>query len=86
MPTYDYNDYNIDDDGENEISRRHAWELTSWILVALTLALNLGVILILLVRQNAYSVVNKGKHSEKCVEKTRQKTKATILKKASLGT
>lgn len=59
MPSYDYNDYN-DDSEENEMDRRFAWEVTSWILVALTLVLNLAVVAILLFRENAYSVVNKG--------------------------
>lgn len=59
MPSYDYNDYN-DDSEENEMDRRFAWEVTSWILVALTLVLNLAVVAILLLRENAYSVVNKG--------------------------
>ena len=59
MTAYDYNDYN--EEPENEISRRFAWEITSWILMALTLLLNLVVIVVLLVRDNAYTVVNKGK-------------------------
>jgi len=63
MPTYDYNDYNDDSNGEQESSRRFGWEITSWILVALTLLLNAIVILVLLIRQNAYSVVNKGEPS-----------------------
>jgi len=44
---------------EDEISAREAWKITSWILMSLTLLLNLAVIGILLIRQNAYSVVNK---------------------------
>jgi len=63
MPNYDYNDYNQDDQ-ENEISRRSAWEIASWVIMALTLLLNLIVILILLARENAYSVVNKGKEKK----------------------
>ena len=63
MPNYDYNDYNNEDDQENEISRRSAWEIASWVIMALTLLLNLIVILILLARENAYSVVNKGKET-----------------------
>ena len=61
MPTYDYNDYNSDDTQDNEISRRSAWEIASWVIMAGTILLNVIVILILLVRENAYSVVNKGK-------------------------
>ena len=61
MPSYDYNDYNNEDDQENEISRRSAWEIASWVIMALTLLLNLIVILVLLARENAYNVVNKGK-------------------------
>jgi len=57
MPVYDDNDYN--DEPEDDISARYAWEITSWVLMSLTLVLNLAVILILLVRQNAYSVINK---------------------------
>lgn len=59
MPSYDYNDYNTDYEEENEISRRSAWEIASWVIMALTLLLNVIVILILLARENAYSVVNK---------------------------
>ena len=60
MPTYDYQDYNDNTEHEEEAKRRYAWEVTSWILMALTLFLNLAVIFILLYRQNAYNVVNKG--------------------------
>ena len=60
MPTYDYQDYNDNTEHEEEAERRYAWEVTSWILMALTLFLNLAVIFILLYRQNAYNVVNKG--------------------------
>ena len=63
MPSYDYNDYNNEDDQENEISRRSAWEIASWVIMALTLLLNLIVIIVLLARENAYSVVNKGKET-----------------------
>ena len=63
MPSYDYNDYNNEDDQENEISRRSAWEIASWVIMALTLLLNLIVIVVLLARENAYSVVNKGKET-----------------------
>jgi len=59
MPTYDYQDYNDNTEHEEEAERRYAWEVTSWILMALTLFLNLAVIFILLYRQNAYNVVNK---------------------------
>ena len=45
---------------EDDSSGRYAWEITSWVLMSLTLVLNLAVIFILLVRQNAYSVINKG--------------------------
>ena len=62
MPVYDYNDYNEPLSEEvDEISARFAWEITSWVLMSLTLVLNLAVIFLLLVRQNAYSVINKGK-------------------------
>ena len=58
MSSPDYIDPNYEP--EDEISAREAWKITSWILMSLTLLLNLAVIGILLVRQNAYSVVNKG--------------------------
>ena len=61
MPSYDYQDYNDDYEEEIEIERRYGWQVTSWILMSLTLILNLAVIFVLLVRQNAYNVVNKGK-------------------------
>lgn len=60
MPVYDYNDYNEPlSEEEDEISARFAWEITSWVLMSLTLVLNLAVIFVLLIRQNAYSVINK---------------------------
>lgn len=52
------------DDGpmepEDDTTPRLVWEITSWILVVLTLVLNLVVIVVLLVRRNAYTVTNKG--------------------------
>ena len=62
MPSYDYQDYNDDFEEEIEIERRYGWQVTSWILMSLTLILNLAVIFVLLVRQNAYNVVNKGEY------------------------
>ena len=56
-------EYSNDDiivDEEVEVERRFAWQVTSWILMSLTLILNLVVIFVLLYRQNAYNVVNKG--------------------------
>ena len=68
MPSYDYQDYNDDYEEEIEIERRYGWQVTSWILMSLTLILNLAVIFVLLVRQNAYNVVNKGEYKTfKCI-------------------
>jgi len=55
----EYNDEDIIVDEEVEMERRYAWQVTSWILMSLTLVLNLVVIFVLLYRQNAYNVVNK---------------------------
>ena len=56
----EYSDDDIIVDEEVEVERRYAWQVTSWILMSLTLVLNLAVIFVLLYRQNAYNVVNKG--------------------------
>ena len=89
MPTYDYNDYNNDNNEENEISRRSAWEIASWVIMAGTILLNLIVILILLVRENAYSVVNKGKKTcEKCeniFDISRQKSLLSVTHPVTLN-
>ena len=53
------NDYE-DEEEEDDSGTRKVWEIFSWILVVLTLVLNLIVIGILLVRRNAYTVINKG--------------------------
>ena len=58
----EYNDEDIIVDEEVEMERRYAWQVTSWILMSLTLVLNLVVIFVLLYRQNAYNVVNKGEY------------------------
>lgn len=39
---------------------RNAWRIVSWIIVVLTIVINLVIIGTLLVRQNAYTVINKG--------------------------
>ncbi len=52
-------------DGENnnenndESSARLAWSIASWILVALTIVLNLGLVALLVVRRNTRTLVNK---------------------------
>ena len=58
----EYSDDDIIVDEEAEVERRYAWQVTSWILMSLTLVLNLAVIFVLLYRQNAYNVVNKGEY------------------------
>ena len=61
-PAY-YDDYPLDyqdEEPEDDSTTRTVWEVFSWILVVLTIVLNLIVIGILLVRRNAYTVVNKG--------------------------
>ena len=60
----EYNDEDIIVDEEVEMERRYAWQVTSWILMSLTLVLNLVVIFVLLYRQNAYNVVNKGEYKK----------------------
>ena len=47
-------------DKEDESGTRKTWEILTWLLVVLTLVLNIVVIGILIVRRNVYSVINKG--------------------------
>jgi hypothetical protein len=55
-----YNAYNREDDDEDDDGgTRTTWEILSWIVVVLTIVLNLVVIGVLLVRRNAYTVVNR---------------------------
>lgn len=56
--TYDDLPHGLEDE-EDDLSARKAWAIVSWIILVLTLVLNLVVIGILLVRRNAYNVVNK---------------------------
>ena len=66
MSSPSYEDYYGDEDEyvdeeEDDSGRRKVWEIFSWIFVAFTLLLNLIVILILVIRRNAFSVINKGR-------------------------
>ena len=44
-----------------EENARYAWEVVSWIIVALTLILNLVIVGVIVINRNANSVINKGK-------------------------
>ena len=46
---------------EDYAAGRKSWRVISWIVVVLTIVLNLLIIVIILVRQNAYTIVNKGR-------------------------
>ena len=48
-------------DPSEEEDARYAWEVVSWIIVALTLILNLVIVGVIVVNRNANSVINKGK-------------------------
>jgi hypothetical protein len=59
-------DMNLDEgyyekEEEDYTQGRNGWRIVSWIIVVLTIVLNLVIIGILLVKQNAYTVINKGK-------------------------
>ena len=49
-----------DDEPEDDSGKRKVWEILSWIVLALTLILNIVVIGVLAVRRNVISVINKG--------------------------
>ena len=64
MSSY-YDDYPAptaadDDEPEDDSGKRKVWEILSWIVLALTLILNIVVIGVLAVRRNVISVINKG--------------------------
>ena len=44
----------------DEESARYAWKVASWIIVALTLLLNLVIVVVIVINRNANSVINKG--------------------------
>lgn len=50
-----------DEEVESEEGPRWAWEVASWIIVALSLILNLVVVVTIAVKRNAITVVNKGR-------------------------
>ena len=49
-----------DDEPEDDSGKRKVWEILSWIVLVLTLVLNIVVIGVLAVRRNVISVINKG--------------------------
>ena len=61
-------EYYYDDPGEvalaeeevDEEGARYSWKVASWIIVALTLILNIVIVGVIMVNRNANSVVNKG--------------------------
>ena len=61
-------EYYYDDPGEvalaeeevDEEGARYSWKVASWIIVALTLILNIVIVGVIIVNRNANSVVNKG--------------------------
>ena len=61
-------EYYYDDPGEvavveeevDEEGARYSWKVASWIIVALTLILNIVIVGVIVVNRNANSVVNKG--------------------------
>ena len=62
-----YDDYSTsapmaaeDEEPEDDSGKRKVWEILSWIVLALTLILNIVVIGVLAVRRNVISVINKG--------------------------
>ena len=55
-------------DPADEESARYAWKVVSWIIVALTLVLNLVIVAVIVINRNANSVINKGKVRSKYLE------------------
>ena len=61
MSSNDYaNDYETENEVEDDSTSRTVWEVFSWIAVVLTILLNLAIIVIIFVRKNFYSAINKG--------------------------
>ena len=58
-PYYGQQQGRDDDNGDDESGPRTAWEIASWIILVLTLILNVILVGILLVRRNAFTVINK---------------------------
>ena len=64
-----YDDYNYDESGYeeeaaaeapvDESGTRNTWEILTWIIIALTILLNLALVAILVLRRNLHSIVNK---------------------------
>ena len=64
-----YDDYNYDEAGYeeeaaaeapvDESGTRNTWEILTWIIIALTILLNLALVAILVLRRNLHSIVNK---------------------------
>ena len=53
-------DDDYEEEPEDDSGKRKVWEILSWIVLALTLILNIVVIGVLAVRRNVISVINKG--------------------------
>ena len=58
---YFYDDPGPSNEPEDEESARYAWKVASWIIVTLTLILNLVIIAVIVINRNANSVINKGR-------------------------
>ena len=48
----------------DETGTRNTWEIITWIIIALTIILNLILIAILFLRRNLHSIVNKSELSK----------------------
>ena len=81
-----YDDYNYDEAGYeeeaaaeapvDESGTRNTWEILTWIIIALTILLNLALVAILVLRRNLHSIVNK---SEPWVGRGRVSLKVTCF-------
>lgn len=54
----DYDD-EVQTENDDESGARTAWAAASWIIVALTIVLNVALIAVLLIRKNTYTLINK---------------------------
>lgn len=50
-----------EDDDYDDAGQRQTWAILSWIILVLTIVLNIAIIIILVVKKNFYNVINKGK-------------------------
>ena len=55
----EYEDAEQETEPVDESGTRNTWEIITWIIIALTIILNLVLIAVLVLRRNLHSIVNK---------------------------